>query len=333
MLLPPHEYLKPSSLQDGLQQLRRAVAANGTEYARQVKLLGGGTDVIYNMRCRLFTPPVVISLRELPELTGVTELPDGSLRIGGATRLTDLVEHPAIAGRYPALAAAFQAVASRHVRNMATLAGNLCLDTRCWYTNQTESWRATKGPCLKTGRDVCHVIHSTKTCVALNNADSPPALMALDATVTLARADGERTIPLRDFYRDDGVNHTVREPDEILTAVTIPPTGDRLVFVKNAARQGMDFAYGTIAARADGSGEQASRACIVIGSLTTAPVVLKTAPDIVARSGLGDAAIEEICGSLRDELGPLTNLYCPAAYKRDLARGLVRQALRELRAR
>jgi 4-hydroxybenzoyl-CoA reductase subunit beta len=332
MLLPPHEFAKPASLTESLELLRAAHAsAPAPAYTDQVKLLGGGTDVVYNMRGRLFTPGLVVSLKDIPELIGVSELADGSLRIGGATRLTDLVDHPAGAGRYPALATAFRAVASRHVRNMATLAGNLCLDTRCWYTNQTESWRATKGPCLKTGKAVCHVIRSAETCVAVNNADSPPALIALDAAVTLTRAGGERTLPLKDFYRNDGVWHTVREPDEILTAVTFPPTTDRLVFIKNTARQGMDFAYGTIAARADGQGDRASRAAIVIGSLTTAPLVLRAAPGIIARDGLGDGAIDAICATLKDEMGPLTNLYSPAAYKRELARGLVRQALEALR--
>jgi 4-hydroxybenzoyl-CoA reductase subunit beta len=323
MLLPDHDFIKPRTLQEGLNLLRDAPPG--------VQLLGGGTDVVFNMRCRLLTPATVLSLKDLPELQGLTLLPDGSLRLGAASRLTDLIAEPVLREEYPALVQAFRAVASRHVRNLATLGGNLCLDTRCWFTNQTKEWRDAKGPCLKTGTDACHAIQGSPVCVALNNADSPPALIALDATLTLASTRGERTIPLRDFYRDDGIRHTVRAPDEILTAVTVPPTADRLVFRKETARQGMDFSYGTIAIRADGSGASASRLRIILGSLTTAPRELSGAAERLAAAGLGDEGIQAACATIRDELGALTNLYSPAAYKRELARTLLHKAVVQLR--
>jgi 4-hydroxybenzoyl-CoA reductase subunit beta len=321
MRLPDHEFLKPASLAEGLALLAARPEA---------RVLAGGTDVVFNMRGRLFTPPSVVSVRGLPELQGVHERPDGSLDIGAGCRLTDLLADPRVA-RHPALLAALRAVASRHVRNLATLGGNLCLDTRCWFTNQSEDWRAARGPCLKTGVDACHALHGSPVCVALNNADTPPALIALDATVTLESVRGRRQVALRDFYRDDGIAHTVRAPDELLTRVVVPPTTDRVVFLKETARQGMDFAYGTIAARADGHGARARRITLVLGSLTTAPVVLH---DIAARlvtDGLGDDAIDAACAGLRAVLGPLTNLYSPAAYKRELARALLRRALLALR--
>lgn len=323
MLLPDHEFLKPRTLAEGLDLL-------GTR--RDVQVLGGGTDVVFNMRGRLFQPAALLSVRSLPELQGVRVTADGTLVIGAGSRLTDLVADPLVA-RYPALVAAFRAVASRHVRNLATLGGNLCLDTRCWFTNQTSEWRDARGPCLKTGTDACHALRGAEVCVALNNADTPPALIAFDATVTLASRRGERQVPLREFYRNDGIRHTVRAPDEVLTQVSVPPTADRVVFLKETARQGMDFAYGTIAARADGHGEQATRVTLVLGSLTTAPLVLDgVARDLVA-NGLGTAAVAAAAAGLRSALGPLTNLYSPAAYKRELARALLAKgvaALREL---
>ena len=323
MLLPEHDFVKPRTLAEGLAVLR--------DSAGEIRLLGGGTDVVFNMRCRLLTPDTLLSLKDLPELQGVAVLPDGSLRLGAASRLTDLIASPLVRERYPALVKAFRAVASRHVRNLATLGGNLCLDTRCWFTNQTKEWRDAKGPCLKTGTEGCHAIQGSPICVALNNADSPPALIALDATVTLVSYRGERTLPLQDFYREDGVRHTTREADEILAWVTVPPTSDRLVFLKETARQGMDFSYGAIAIRANGAGASASRLRIVLGSLTTAPRVLESAAERLAALGLGDDGIEAACAVLRDALGPLTNLYSPAAYKRELARILLRKAVLALR--
>ena len=323
MLLPSHEFVKPGTLNEGLDALKNAEGS--------AKLLAGGTDIIFNMRCGLMKPEILISIKDLPELNGVEELPDGSLRIGGGCRLTDLVVHPLVKGRYPALSQAIRAVGSQHVRNMGTLGGNLCLETRCWYTNQTETWRAAKEPCLKTGGNVCHVIKSSDICVALNNADTPPALIALDAQITLAKAGGKREIALADFYRDDGIDHTVREADEILTTVTVPPTNDRIVFIKETPRKGIDFSYGAIAARADGQGEDVSFVKIVMGSLGMAPITLAKPTEIVQKEGLTDDAINRAVESMREELGALTNLYSPASYKRELAKVLVKRALTQIR--
>jgi 4-hydroxybenzoyl-CoA reductase subunit beta len=323
MLLPAHEFMKPASLDEGLAILARA--GDGA------RVLGGGTDVVFNMRNRLVKPAVLLSVRGLAELQQVTERADGTLVIGAGCRLADLAAHAGIAARYPALAAAFRAVASSHVRNMATLGGNLNLDTRCWYTNQTQEWRAAKGGCLKTGVDACHVIRGASTCVAINNADTPPMLVALGAEVTLASAAGRRTLPLAGYYRPDGHRHTQLRPDELMTEVLVPPTGDRLAFIKDTARLGIDFAYGSIAARAGGRGEQATGVRLVLNSLGPAPVVLRRAAEIATQHGLTDSSIEAAAEAVREELGPLSNLYTPAAYKRELARALVRRALLALR--
>jgi len=323
MLLPVHDFIKPTSLADGLAALQSA--------SGEVKLVGGGTDVVFNMRGRLFQPDVLLSVKDLPELQIVEELENGSVRMGAGCRLTDLEKHPLVA-RFTGLSAGFRAVASRHIRNMATLGGNLCLDTRCWYTNQTAEWRDAKGPCLKTGVNVCFAIKTSQTCVALNASDTAPALIALDAVATLASADGERTVPLADFYTDDGVAHTVRQTNEIMTSVTVPRATAPMVYIKETARKGNDFAYGTIAARgpvADADGNHETR--IVLGSLTTKPGLLIKTAKIIDKQGLTNAAIDAAVAAARDELGALTNLYTPAAYKSQLARTLVRRALTDLK--
>lgn len=325
MLLPAHDFVKPATLDECLAALKTAGADN-----TEIKLIGGGTDVMFNMRGKLFRPDVVLSLKDLPELQRVEELPDGRVRLGAGCRLTDLERHSALQ-RYPGLVAALRAVASRHVRNMATLGGNLCLDTRCWYTNQTAEWRAARGPCLKTGVDVCHAIKPSKVCVAVNASDTAPALVALNAVATLTSSDGTRDVPLAEFYTQDGVAHTVRRADEIMTAVTVPATADRMVYIKETARKGNDFSYGSIAALADGAGEHCTRLRLVIGSLTTAPASLIEPAEIIVARGLTDNAITAAVAATREELGILTNLYTPAAYKSQLARSLVRLALTQLR--
>ena len=323
MLLPAHEFLKHASLAETLAALK---PSDGADAPLNIKLIGGGTDVVFNMRGRLFEPDVLLSLKDLPELQIVEDLDDGALRIGAGCRLSDLERHASLQ-RFPGLVAAVRSVASRHVRNMATLGGNLCLDTRCWYTNQSADWRAAKGPCLKNGVAACHAIRSSPICVALNASDIAPALIALDSSVRLVSADGERDIQLCDFYTDDGVAHTIRRPDEILSSVTLSAEAGHMSYIKETARKGNDFSYGTVAARIASDG--AVR--IVLGSLTTRPAQLAEPARIVEQRGLDDRAIDAAVEATRSELGALTSLYTPAAYKSVLARGLVRRALRALR--
>jgi 4-hydroxybenzoyl-CoA reductase subunit beta len=322
MLLPAHEFAKPASLAEALKLLHQGPG--------EVRLLAGGTDVIFNMRGRLFEPDILLSLRDLPELQEVMQQADGAVVLGAGCRLTDLENHPLVA-RYPALVAGFRAVASRHVRNMATLGGNLNLDTRCWYTNQTAEWRKAKGPCLKTGVDACHAIKSAPVCVALNASDAAPALLALDASVVLASVRGERTVRLAEFYTDDGIAHTVRQPDEIMLRVIVPPPAGRMVYIKETARKGNDFAYATIAIWADGHGDQCSQMRIALGSVTTRPLLLEGIAGQLVASGINDISIDAVAGKLREELGVLTNLYTPAAYKGRIARSLLQSALQQLR--
>jgi 4-hydroxybenzoyl-CoA reductase subunit beta len=323
MLLPEHQYVKAASLDDCLTQL--STRGDGT------RLVAGGTDVIFNMRLKLFQPEVALSIRNLRELQQVEELPDGGLRLGAGCRLAVLEQDTRLRARYPAFADAVHAVASTHVRNMATLGGNLCLETRCWYTNNSEQWREGVSGCFKTDGQLCHVIKSSSVCHAINNADTPVALMALDAALTLQSVRGARQVPIADFYRRDGLQHTVLAADELVTHVTLPPISDRTIFLKIAPRTGMDFAVATVAARVDGHGERATRCTLVAGSLSTAPVLLKGPAATVAARGLGDAAIEAAVEQVRDELGELTNLYGRPGYKKHLANVLVRRALTSLR--
>ena len=282
-----------------------------------------------NMKFRLDTPRFLVSFNGLEELRTVEE-EEGGLRLGGGCRLTDLVNHPTVS-RYPALRDAIYSVASRHVRNVATLSGNLCLDTRCWYTNQSENWRATREGCYKTDHDYCHVIRTSKRCVAISSTDVGPMLMALGATVILSRLEGERELPLTEFYQDDGVEHTVLQPGEMLTAVRVPPPRGRSVFAKLAQREGLDFASGAFAAACTGSNDRPDTMVMVLGSVAPEPKVLRESQEILLKQGLTDEAIEASALAARGALGEVTNLFTPSGYKRRLIKALIREALRDLR--
>lgn len=329
MLLPPHSYHKPATLEETLSKLGEIASA--TNDPEKVRVVAGGTDVIFNMRLRFFEPDNVISIRSIPELQQFEELSDGSLRLGAACRLIDLADNPVIQERYPALKQAIDAVASVHIRNIGTLGGNICLETRCWFTNNSEDWRKGREGCFKTDCEQCHVIPSSELCHAINNADSPLALIALNAVLTIQSSGSSRELPIADFYNPDGMHHMALEPGEIVTHVTIPPCEDRSVFMKFTPRKGMDFSLGAVAVRASGAGEQAGHVSIVIGSVSSSPIILDGPAKIIQEEGLGDAAIDKAVASIREGLGELTNLYGKATYKKQIAKTLVRRALVAIR--
>jgi 4-hydroxybenzoyl-CoA reductase subunit beta len=295
-------------------------------------VLAGGTDLLISLRQRLIAPDVVLGIRGLPELTGVELRRDGSVRIGAACTLTTLAEHPILRARAPALVQAARSVGSRHVRNMATLGGNLALPTRCWYTNQSEEWRRARPPCFKTEGNVCYVIPGAQECFALQSADTAPALIALNARVTLADTAGEREMPVADFFRNDGLKSTVLEPGDLVTGITLPPGEGRATFIKVTQRTGLDYGLGTIAAAITGSNRRVRSARLVLGSMGASPVVLRHPAQIVEERGLTGAAIEAAAEAARRDLGEVTNLYTPSGYKRRLVRALVRRVLWEIRA-
>jgi 4-hydroxybenzoyl-CoA reductase subunit beta len=333
MLLPQHTWHRPVTLADCLQQLAQLDAGRSEGDARlgKVQVIAGGTDVIFNMRLRLFQPENLISIRRLPELQQIEMLDNGSLRIGAACRLVDLADNSAISERFPALKSAIDAVASVHVRNIGTLGGNICLETRCWYTNNSEEWRKGREGCFKTDCQQCHVIPSSHQCHAINNADTPLALIVLNAVLTLQSAVGRRDVPIAQFYRQDGIDHMDLRPGELLTHITIPPCPDRTLFIKFTPRRGMDFSLGAVAARCNGRGLLADNVSIVIGSVSAAPIILDEPCRLLEREGLSDAAIDQAVAGIREAMGELTNLYARATYKKQIARTLVRRALVALR--
>jgi len=323
MQLPRFEFVRPKSLAEGLATL--------AEHGEQAKIMSGGSDLLINMKFRLDTPKVLISFNGVPELKTIENLPDGGLRIGAGCNLTDLAHNESLKERYPALQEAIASVGSLHIRNVGTLGGNLCLDTRCWYTNQSENWRETREGCFKTETELCHVIKTASRCHAINSSDAAPILIALNASVVLVSHEGERELPLLEFYQDDGVNHTVLIPGEVLAAVIVPPAQGRSVYAKLSQRVGLDFAAGTFAASVTGPNEKPETVRMVMSSVAPEPKVLTDAESIIMASGLTDESIEAAAFAGRHSLGEVTNLFTPAGYKRRLVKALIRDAMISLR--
>src|SRR6266568_1108711 len=238
--LPRFRLLEPRSYGEAAQLLAEN-GAGGLDRARgtptlRVMLVAGGTDLFPNMKRRQFTPEVLISLARVHEAAGIQH--NGQLDISAGTTLTAVATDAGIRERYTALAQAAEVVSTPQLRNMGTIGGNVCLDTRCNWYDQSLFWRTAEGFCMKTHADVvCRVAPSSARCLAVASADTVPALIALGAAVRVFGSKGERTVDLADCYREDGIRYLALEASEIVTEVILPPSdGWRSTYLKQRDR-------------------------------------------------------------------------------------------------
>ncbi len=195
--LPPFRYLAPGTIEQATQML--------AQEGERAMLVAGGTDLYPNMKRRQFTPPVLIGLRGIAALKDISGSPEQGMRVGAGVTLTTLANHPAFIEHYAALATASGSVSTPQLRNMGTIGGNLLLDTRCNYYNQTEFWRHSIDYCMKKDGEICLVAPGSPRCWAISSADTAPVLVSLDAYVRLVNVRGERVLPVRELFRDDGI--------------------------------------------------------------------------------------------------------------------------------
>jgi 4-hydroxybenzoyl-CoA reductase subunit beta len=320
--LPPFRYLQPRTAREAA----RALAEHGAE----AMAVAGGTDLYPNMKRRQFTPKVLVGLRGLPEATRVTA--NGALRLGAMATLSDVAAHPAVRERWPALARAAGLVSSPPLRNAGTIGGNLCVDTRCNYYNQTEFWRASIGYCLKKDGDVCLVAPGSDKCWALSSSDTAPVMIALGAEVTLVGADGDRRVPVAQLYGRDGIGYLAKRPDEVLTEIHVPDcSGWRATYRKLRRRGSIDFPIlGVAAAARLDAGGVVEDARIVLGAVDTHPVEAVDAGAFLRGRTLDAETIEMAAGIAYKPARPLDNADLNYAWRKRMARVEVKRALREL---
>lgn len=324
--LPTYRYHRPGSVAD-------AVALLG-EHAGDVMPVAGGTDLVPNMKHRLFEPGHLVALKGIDELRGIRE-DGGALRIGAAETLTSVAFDPLVLARFPALADAAGHVAGPQLRNAGTIGGNVCLDTRCTYYNQTEFWRTALGFCLKKDGDVCHVTRVGKKCVAAHSADTPPVLMTLGASLVLEGPDGRRAVPIRDFFVADGIANTRREPEEILVEIRVPleAAARRSSYAKLRQRKSIDFPLLTVAVAADVDDGGVVRGIDgVVTALGSRPKELSGWDDIAVGERLTDDVVEELAARAHKQCHPLENIIVDPEWRRAMVPVYVRRALEKIRA-
>jgi 4-hydroxybenzoyl-CoA reductase subunit beta len=294
--------------------------------------LAGGTDLLPNMKRRQQVPRTLMSLRHIAELTR-TQLDSAGARLGACITLTDIAEDSRLRNGMTALAQAASLVATPHIRNMATLGGNLCLDTRCNYYDQNYEWRKAINFCLKKDGTTCWVAPGSPKCVAVSSTDTAPALMALGARVRLVSRGGEREVALADLYNNDGVNYIRRRPDEILAEVLLDSLhGWKSTYWKLRRRGSFDFPVLSVAAamRFPGKGV-VEDARIVVGSAASRPLVAAEASNFLVGRALSPDSIAEAAALAARIAKPLDNTDFDMTWRKKVTAEFVINALRELR--
>jgi 4-hydroxybenzoyl-CoA reductase subunit beta len=294
-------------------------------------LVAGGTDLLPNMKRRQQVPPTLVSLRRVGELKEITN-GDG-LTLGAGLTLSGLVREARLRERYAALWQAASSVATPHLRNMGTLGGNLCLDTRCNYYDQNYEWRKAIDFCMKKDGAICWVATGSPTCLAVSSTDTAPALLALGATVVLTSVDGIREIAVSDLYRNDGIEYLTRRPNEILTSVRLPRLdGWRSTYWKLRRRGAFDFPVLSVAAAVKcGAGGLVEDARLVLGAVSSRPVETPAAAATLVGQPLTDDGIARAAELAAKPAKPMDNTDFNLLWRKRVVREFVTYALRELR--
>lgn len=322
MGLPKFEHLQPESLDEALGLL--------SEHGEQAKIIAGGTELLVSMKQGLLTPNHLVNLKEIPELNFIAYDEERGLRIGALTKLITLTRSQVIQDGFSILAQAANSVAAPPLQEMGTVGGNLCLDTRCFYYNQSQSWRQARPRCYKTGGDLCHVVKGGNRCFATYQGDMAPALIALEATVKIAKRGGERVIPLADLYTGKGKRPLALKANEMLVEVQVPMSAAAWSgeYQKLRYRGAMDFPLTGVAAVVGRDGYKAcSKANVVLTAVGTGPTLVEEASVLLEGQRLTDELVAQAADTAYEAAHPVNNIGSEPSYRRKMVRVLTKRAL------
>jgi 4-hydroxybenzoyl-CoA reductase subunit beta len=324
--LPTFQLLRPKTLDDAVALMAK--------HDGEVKIVAGGTDLLPSMKQKLFTPSYVLDLRGVAELCGIRDVPGAGVEIGALTTLTAVEHSPLIRREFPVLYEAVKTVASPVLRNMGTLGGNVCLDTRCLWYNQSLAWRKSCGFCLKKDGNLCHVAPGGRFCWAAFSGDTAPALLCLGAEIEVAGPGGLRRTPLSEFYVNDGIVRLHLAKNEIVTRVHLPESaaGWRGSYQKLRVRGSIDYPLAGVAVALKMKSGRVDDARVAITAVNPAPHLLKDADAHL----IGVAPTEEIAeriGELAARTAkPLTTSVLTPEYRREMVRVFAKRAVMQAAA-
>lgn len=321
MSLPYFKLLRPRSLEQAVAYL----SAHGPD----LRILAGGTDLIPSMKQKLFTPAYVMDVRAVEEMQGVRVLPGAGVEIGALTPLSVIEDSELIRRDYRVLHDAVSTVASPILRNMGTLGGNVCLDTRCLWYNQSWQWRRSCGFCIKKDGDLCHVAPGGPRCWAAFSADTPPALLCLNAELEIIGPKGVRRLLLKDFYSGIGDSYLKLGKDEMLMRVLLPQAtaGWKGSYMKLRIRGSIDYPLAGVAVAFKKNGGPVEAARVAITAVNPAPMLVPAAEHALVGKQI-DEHTATVVGELAAKTAkPLTTSALTPEYRREMVRVFAKRAV------
>ena len=320
------QHVAPESLDAALRFL--------SDHARETKVIAGGTDLVPSMKQGLFKPKYLMSLDGVEGLSGIEFDEEKGLSVGPLVKLRALETNRPIADRYPVIRQAATAVAAPQLRAMGTVGGNLILDTRCCYYNQSDFWRSCRPTCIKMGGETCNAVGGGKKCFAAFRGDLAPALVALGATVKVASPQGERTVSLCDLYTGDGAKPFRMEPEELLVEIRVPAPQKNswAAYFKYRNRRSIDFPLASVAARfvLDPSGTMCRGATVVIGGVSSSPMEVTGVAGLIEGKGFDPRLAAEASELAAREARPVENvLGSSRAQRRRMIQAFVLKAVEQ----
>jgi 4-hydroxybenzoyl-CoA reductase subunit beta len=319
--LPEFKLLRPHGIEEAVSHL--------SKHGGNLRVLSGGTDLIPSMRQKLFEPEYVLDLRGIATMRGIRPQPDGGVEIGALTTLRTIERSDFLRQHYSVLTEAAATVASPVLRNMATMGGNICLDTRCLWYNQSLTWRKGCGFCIKKDGDLCHVAPGGTKCWAAFSGDTPPALLCLDAEIEIASSSGIRRVPLHDFYTGFGDNYRRLQPNELVTRVFLPASAADYpgVYRKLRVRGSIDYPLAGVAVVMKRSNGHVADARIGITAVNPAPLLVKAAGDLLTGHAVDEALAEAVGDLAAKAAKPLTTSALTPEYRREMIRVFTKRAV------
>jgi 4-hydroxybenzoyl-CoA reductase subunit beta len=330
--LPQFKLLRPRTVDEAISLLARQAGEGPFDsrsgQVRATRIIAGGTDLIPSMQQKLFEPEYVIDIRHLRELKGIRQTEEGT-EIGSLTTLREIEHSKLLQESYPVLTQAAAIVASPVLRNMGTIGGNICLDTRCLWYNQSLTWRKACGFCIKKDGDLCHVAPGGTKCWAVFSGDTPAALLCLNAEIEIGSASGVRRMPLREFYTGIGDDYRKLQPNELLTKVILPTSfaGFQGAYCKLRIRGSIDYPLAGVAVAVKRSNGHISDARIALTAVNPAPVLVKGATELLRGKTLDEALAESIGDLAARTAKPLTTSALTPEYRREMIRVFTKRAL------
>jgi 4-hydroxybenzoyl-CoA reductase subunit beta len=310
----------------------------------EARLLGGGTDLVVNIRRGIVAPPVLIETSRVAELRTLAADANG-IEIGASVTLAEVAQHPGVLAHFPVVAQAAASIAGPTHRTMGTVGGNLCLDTRCIFYNQSQWWRSANNHCLKTTGEMCHVAPKSRgVCFATFSGDLAPALMALDADVDLAGPGGQRTLPLKDLYigdarhdgsgRGDGKRYLALAPGELVVGVRVDAklgavAGLRSAYDKMRIRRSIEYPVAGVAVALRRDGDTLADLRVAITGTNPRPVLLEGTRDLCG-SRLDSRVFQGLDALVRDQIMAMKTTFTPGHYRRRVAGVLARRLVQRL---